>query len=247
MPRLAPLDLNKLTPEQKKVADAIVRPTRRASRALQCASRSPQLAISSSARRLLRFGTSIPQRLNEMAIAWSVGTSRRSTSSTRIAARPRSGIEPGHRRCDRSDQRRPAWQRRGDRLRLRLGAARDGQCLGPDVPARQGRFRRAASSIWSVRRLLQPGVDDAERLAGAAARRVSRTRWLRHWLDRWPDELPAFSWRRRRSSPCRRGPASFMSPRARWPMAAESAWRRAWARASADWSMSRRAPSASRR
>ena len=70
MPRLAPLDLNKLTPEQKKVADAIVAGPRGGLRGpFEPWLRSPQLA--DRAQKLgeyCRFNNSLPKDLSELAI-----------------------------------------------------------------------------------------------------------------------------------------------------------------------------------
>lgn len=70
MPRLAPLDLAKLTPEQKKVADAIVAGPRGALRGpFEPWLRSPTLA--DRAQKLgeyCRFGNSLPNDLSELAI-----------------------------------------------------------------------------------------------------------------------------------------------------------------------------------
>lgn len=70
MPRLAPLDLAKLTPEQKKVADAIVAGPRGALRGpFEPWLRSPALA--DRAQKLgeyCRFGNSLPRDLSELAI-----------------------------------------------------------------------------------------------------------------------------------------------------------------------------------
>ena len=70
MPRLAPLDLDKLTPEQKKVADAIVAGPRGALRGpFEPWLRSPHLA--DRAQKLgeyCRFNNSLPKDLSELAI-----------------------------------------------------------------------------------------------------------------------------------------------------------------------------------
>ncbi len=70
MPRLAPLDLNKLTPEQKQVADAIVAGPRGALRGpFEPWLRSPILA--DRAQKLgeyCRFNNSLPRDLSELAI-----------------------------------------------------------------------------------------------------------------------------------------------------------------------------------
>jgi 4-carboxymuconolactone decarboxylase len=70
MPRLAPLDLNKLTPEQKQVADAIVAGPRGGLRGpFEPWLRRPQLA--DRAQKLgeyCRFNTSLPKDLAELAI-----------------------------------------------------------------------------------------------------------------------------------------------------------------------------------
>ncbi len=70
MPRLAPLDLNALTPEQKTVADAIVSGPRGGLRGpFEPWLRSPGLA--DPAQKLgehVRFGTSLPRDLSELAI-----------------------------------------------------------------------------------------------------------------------------------------------------------------------------------
>jgi 4-carboxymuconolactone decarboxylase len=70
MPRLAPLDLNKLTPEQKKVADAIVAGPRGGLRGpFEPWLRSPHLA--DRAQKLgeyCRFHNSLPKELAELAI-----------------------------------------------------------------------------------------------------------------------------------------------------------------------------------
>ncbi len=70
MPRLAPLDLNKLTPEQKKVADAIVSGPRGGLRGpFEPWLRSPVLA--DRAQKLgeyCRFNNSLPNDLSELAI-----------------------------------------------------------------------------------------------------------------------------------------------------------------------------------
>ena len=70
MPRLAPLDLDKLTPEQKKVADAIVSGPRGGLRGpFEPWLRSPVLA--DRAQKLgeyCRFNNSLPADLSEMAI-----------------------------------------------------------------------------------------------------------------------------------------------------------------------------------
>jgi len=70
MPRLAPLDLNQLTPEQKKVADAIVAGPRGALRGpFEPWLRSPTLA--DRAQKLgeyCRFNNSMPKDLAELAI-----------------------------------------------------------------------------------------------------------------------------------------------------------------------------------
>ena len=70
MPRLAPLDLEKLTPEQKKVADAIVSGPRGALRGpFEPWLRSPTLA--DRAQKLgeyCRFNNSLPNDLSELAI-----------------------------------------------------------------------------------------------------------------------------------------------------------------------------------
>ncbi len=70
MPRLAPLDLGKLTPEQKKVADAIVSGPRGGLRGpFEPWLRSPTLA--DRAQKLgeyCRFGNSLPNDLSELAI-----------------------------------------------------------------------------------------------------------------------------------------------------------------------------------
>src|SRR5215207_10529419 len=70
MPRLSPLDLNKLTPEQKKVADAIVAGPRGGLRGpFEPWLRSPGLA--DRAQKLgefCRFNSSLPPVLSELAI-----------------------------------------------------------------------------------------------------------------------------------------------------------------------------------
>ncbi|HEX9557987.1 MAG TPA: carboxymuconolactone decarboxylase family protein [Reyranella sp.] len=70
MPRLAPLDLDKLTPDQKKVADAIVAGPRGALRGpFEPWLRSPHLA--DRAQKLgeyCRFNSSLPKDLSELAI-----------------------------------------------------------------------------------------------------------------------------------------------------------------------------------
>lgn len=70
MPRLAPLDLDKLTPEQKRVADEIVAGPRGGMRGpFESWLRSPGLA--DPAQKLgahVRFGTSLPRDLSELAI-----------------------------------------------------------------------------------------------------------------------------------------------------------------------------------
>lgn len=70
MPRLAPLDLNNLTPEQKSVADEIVSGPRGGLRGpFEAWLRSPGLA--DHAQKLgehVRFGTSLPRDLSELAI-----------------------------------------------------------------------------------------------------------------------------------------------------------------------------------
>ena len=70
MPRLAPLDLDKLTPEQKKAADAIVAGPRGGLRGpFEPWLRRPQLA--DRAQRLgeyCRFNSSLPKDLSELAI-----------------------------------------------------------------------------------------------------------------------------------------------------------------------------------
>jgi 4-carboxymuconolactone decarboxylase len=70
MPRLAPLDLNKLSPEQKQVADAIVAGPRGALRGpFEPWLRSPALA--DRAQKLgeyCRFNNSLPKDLSELAI-----------------------------------------------------------------------------------------------------------------------------------------------------------------------------------
>src|SRR5690348_15989501 len=70
MPRLAPLDLNKLTPEQKKVADAILSGPRGGLRGpFEPWLRSPGLA--DRAQKLgeyCRFNNSLPKDLSELAI-----------------------------------------------------------------------------------------------------------------------------------------------------------------------------------
>jgi len=70
MPRLAPLDLNALTPEQKTVADAIMSGPRGGLRGpFEPWLRSPGLA--DHAQKLgehVRFGTSLPRDLSELAI-----------------------------------------------------------------------------------------------------------------------------------------------------------------------------------
>src|SRR5687767_9447679 len=70
MPRLAPLDLNKLTPEQKKAADAIVAGPRGGLRGpFEPWLRRPELA--DRAQKLgeyCRFNNSLPKDLSELAI-----------------------------------------------------------------------------------------------------------------------------------------------------------------------------------
>ena len=89
-------------------------------------------------------------------------------------AGPRSGIESGHRRCHRGQPApSPAWPRT---RRLCTTSSREllatGSVSDAAFPARQGRLRRARRRrSRRCGRLLQPGVHDPERRAGAPARR----------------------------------------------------------------------------
>ena len=154
MPRLAPLDLNKLTPEQKKVADAIVAGPRgapaRAVRALAAPARAGRPRP--EARRILPL-----QQLAAQATwpswrsAWSAGTSRRSTSSTPMPASPRKpACRPSIVEAIRTRQTPPFTRDvESDRLRLRHRISRHQPRRRAQLQARDRRLRRArAWSIW---------------------------------------------------------------------------------------------------
>ena len=221
MPRLAPLDLNKLTPEQKKVADAIVAGPRGGLRGpFEPWLRRPELA--DRAQKLgeyCRFNNSLPQRpLASWRSAWSAGTSRRSTSSTPMPASPRKPASRprSSRRC--APRQTPPFTRDVERIVYDFVTEYldDQPRLGAQLQARHRCLRRAGRGRSGGRvRLLHAGVDDAQRLRDAAAAgraraaRLSRTRGL-----------PPLPGGRLRSSRCRRDPASSTSPHARSPTAA---------------------------
>ena len=104
MPRLAPLDLAKLTPEQKKVADAIVAGPRGGLRGpVRALAAQPRAGRPrAEARRILPLQQLAAATISRSSrSAWSAATSRRSTSSTPMPAWPRrpASRPPSSRRC----------------------------------------------------------------------------------------------------------------------------------------------------
>jgi 4-carboxymuconolactone decarboxylase len=176
-PRFTTLTPETMTADQKRVADAIQSGPRGAGLRgpFNALLRSPELCdLVQRVGAFVRFGTSIPQRLNEMAI---IMAGRKWTAPVRVLraspARPRSGIEPGHRRCHRSEP-APASMAKDEETvydfvseMLATGSVSDPTFQRVKDDLRRARRRRSRR----CRRLLQPGVDDAERRAGAAARR----------------------------------------------------------------------------
>ncbi len=158
MPRLAPLDLDKLTPDQKKVADAIVAGPRGALRGpFEPWLRSPHLA--DRAQKLgeyCRFNSSLPQDLAELAICL-VGRHFKAQYEFYAHARlaKEAGLAPAIIEAVRT-RATPPFTREAERI----------------VPARRRRLRRAGRGRSGGRvRLLHAGVDDAQRLRDAAAGR----------------------------------------------------------------------------
>src|SRR5918993_1471096 len=176
MPRLAPLDLNKLTPEQKKVADAIVAGPRGGLRGpFDPWLRSPHLA--DRAQKLgeyCRFNNSLPKDLSELAICL-VG--RHFKAQYEFYAHARLAKEAGFAPENRGGGAPPpvaALHARGreDRLRLRHRIPRDQPRVGAQLQARRRRLRRTGRCRSGGRvRLLHAGVDDAQRLRDALAAR----------------------------------------------------------------------------
>ena len=154
MPRLVPLDLNKLTPEQKKVADAIVAGPRGGLRGPfdpGCAVPSWPTAPRSSAS-IAASTRRCPRTLPNSRSAWSAGTSRRSSSSMPMPDSPRKpGFRrPSSRRCACAP-RRPssatssAWSTTSSpNISTPTGSRR------PTTSAPSTRSASRASSIWSA-------------------------------------------------------------------------------------------------
>jgi 4-carboxymuconolactone decarboxylase len=147
-PRFTTLTPETMTADQKRVADAIQSGPRGAGLRgpFNALLRSPELCdLVQRLGAFVRFGTSIPQRLNEMAI---IMAGRKWTAQYEFYAHRRlaleAGLSPASADAIAANQ-RPA-------------------SMAKDEETRRRRSRRC-------RRLLQPGVDDAERRAGATARR----------------------------------------------------------------------------
>ena len=174
MPRLAPLDLNKLTPEQKKAADAIVAGPRGGLRGPVRAVAAPARAgrPRAEARRILplqQLAAARPQRARDLpgrpALQGAVRVLR--------PCPPRQGSRPlgrDHRGGPHPPDAALHARRRAHRLRLRHRVSRDQPRLGAQLQARGRCLRRAGRGRSGGRvRLLHAGVDDAQRLRDAAA------------------------------------------------------------------------------
>ena len=221
MPRLAPLDLNKLTPEQKKVADAIVAGPRGGLRGpFEPWLRRPELA--DRAQKLgeyCRFNNSLPRDLSR---AGDLPGRPALQGAVRVLrpCPPRQGsraLAPrSSKRC--APRQTPPFTRDVERIVYDFVTEYldDQPRLGAQLQARDRRLRRAGRGRSGGRvRLLHAGVDDAQRLRDAAAAGRARAARLRPARD-----LPPLPGGRLRSSRCRRDPASSTSPPAPWPAAA---------------------------
>src|SRR5262252_3347515 len=127
-PRFTTLTPETMTADQKRVADAIQAGPRGAGLRgpFNALLRSPELCdLVQRVGAYVRFGSSIPPRLNEMAI---IMAGRKWTAQYEFYAHRRlaleAGLSPAIARRDRSEPApRRHGQGRGDRLRLRLAAA----------------------------------------------------------------------------------------------------------------------------
>ena len=174
MPRLAPLDLDKLTPEQKQAADAIVAGPRGGLRGpFEPWLRRPQLA--DRAQKLgeyCRFNSSLPKDLAELAICL-VGRHFKAQYEFYAHARlaKEAGLAPAIIEAVRT-RATPPFTRDAERIvydfvteYLETNRVADAQ-----LQARHRRLRRAGRGRSGGRvRLLHAGVDDAQRLRDAAA------------------------------------------------------------------------------
>ena len=191
MPRLVPLDLNKLTPEQKKVADAIVAGPRGGLRGpFDPWLRRPELA--DRAQKLgeyCRFNNSMPRDLAELAICL-VGRHFKAQYEFYAHARlaREAGLSAEIVEAVRTRQ-TPPFTRDVERIvydfvteYLETNRVSDAQ-----LQARGRRLRRAGRGRSRRRlRLLHAGVDDPQRLRDAAAAgRAGSDR-----LERCLDDIP---------------------------------------------------------
>ncbi len=152
MPRLAPLDLNKLTPEQKKAADAIVAGPRGGLRGpFEPWLRRPELA--DRAQKLgeyCRFNSSLPKDLSELAICL-IG--RHFKAQYEFYAHARLAKEAGPFGRDRRGDPHPPdaalqARRRTDRLRLRRRST--WRPTASRRPTTSARSMPSASRAWST-------------------------------------------------------------------------------------------------
>ena len=176
-PRFTTLTPETMTADQKRVADAIQSGPRGAGLRgpFNALLRSPELCdLVQRVGAFVRFGSSIPPQLNEMAI---IMAGRKWTAQYEFYAHRRlaldAGLNPAIADAIAANQ-RPAGMAKDEETVYDFvsRAAGDGQRLGRGVSARQGRLRRARRRrSRRCGRLLQPGVHDPERRAGAPARR----------------------------------------------------------------------------
>ena len=132
--RLTTLTNETMTPEQKRVAEAIQSGPRGAGLRgpFNALLRSPELCdLVQRVGAFVRFGTSIPARVNEMAI---IMAGRKWTAQYEFYAHRRlaieAGLKPAITDAIAAGTRPAAWRRTRLSLRLRLRAARDGPGLG---------------------------------------------------------------------------------------------------------------------
>ena len=152
MPRLAPLDLNKLTPEQKKVADAIVAGPRGGLRGpFDPWLRRPELA--DRAQKLgeyCRFNNSLPRDLSELAICL-VG--RHFKAQYEFYAHARLAREAGLSAGDRRGGPHAADAALHPRGRARSSTTSSPNISRPTACRRRttsARSTRSASRAWSI-------------------------------------------------------------------------------------------------
>jgi alkylhydroperoxidase family enzyme len=145
-PRFTTLTPETMTADQKRVADAIQSGPRGAGLRgpFNALLRSPELCdLVQRLGAFVRFGTSIPQRLNEMAI---IMAGRKWTAQYEFYAHRRLALEAG--------------------LSPAIADA-----IAANQRVKDAFGERGVVDLVGAVGLLQPGVDDAERRAGATARR----------------------------------------------------------------------------